>query len=311
MHAVSAIPGHLGSFVRFLFSRRRRHDDDQSAVTELDWRAAGESLPAGLELEWLGTSGFRLSYQGRTLLIDPYVTRAPLADLAWGRRLRPSPEAIDRYVRAADAVLVGHTHFDHAVDVPAIAERRGCRVYGSRSLARLMALHGAPERAVEVEPYRVYEVGPFAVTFVPSRHSKLVLGLSVPFGGELTCEAVEELTAPAYRCGDCFGLHIEVAGVRLYHQGSADLVDEAVRHRGVDVFLCGVAGRRFTPRYLERILGRLEPRIVVPHHFDDFFRPLDAPMGFSVNVDVAGFVDEVRRVSADFTVRTVRPLRPV
>jgi hypothetical protein len=39
-------------------------------------------------------------------------------------------------------------------------------------------------------------------------------------------------------------------------------------------------------------------------HFDDFFRPLDAEMGFSLNVNLGGFVDEVRRVSADFRVRT-------
>ena len=32
-------------------------------------------------------------------------------------------------------VLVGHTHFDHAVDAPAIARRFGCKAYGSDSLA--------------------------------------------------------------------------------------------------------------------------------------------------------------------------------
>ena len=91
----------------------------------------------------------------------------------------------------------------------------------------------------------------------------------------------------------------------FYHQGSADLVDDAVRHRGVDVFLCGIAGRRFTPRYLERILRRLEPRIVVPTHWDDFFRPLDAPTRMSPNVNLAGFADEVGHVSRDFELRTI------
>ena len=31
-------------------------------------------------------------------------------------------------------MLVGHTHFDHAVDAPAIARRYGARAYGSASL---------------------------------------------------------------------------------------------------------------------------------------------------------------------------------
>jgi hypothetical protein len=33
-------------------------------------------------------------------------------------------------------------------------------------------------------------------------------------------------------------------------------------------------------------------------------------MGFSLNVNLGGFVEEVRRVSSDFTVRTLAPLAP-
>ena len=40
-----------------------------------------------------------------------------------------------------------------------------------------MGLHGLAEQAVEVEPYRAYELGPFEVSFAPSVHSKLLLGL--------------------------------------------------------------------------------------------------------------------------------------
>jgi hypothetical protein len=38
------------------------------------------------------------------------------------------------------------------------------------------------------------------------------------------------------------GISIEVAGVRFYHQGSANLIDEAVRERGVDVHALRAAG---------------------------------------------------------------------
>ena len=47
--------------------------------------------------------------------------------------------------------------------------------------------------------------------------------------------------------------------MRFYHQGSADLIEDEIRDRGVDVFLCGIAGRRFTPRYVERIVATLQP----------------------------------------------------
>jgi L-ascorbate metabolism protein UlaG (beta-lactamase superfamily) len=195
--------------------------------------------------------------------------------------------------------------------VPALAARAGCKVYGSASLAHLMKLHGRAHLAVPAEPHRPYEIGPFTVAFAPSRHSRLAAGLWTPSDGELTCEHTDELTPLAYRCGQVWGIHVAVAGVTFYHQGSCDLVDDEIRDRGVDYLLAGIAGRRFTPRYWERLLARLEPRVVVPHHFDDFFRPLDAPLAYSLNVNLAAFPDEIARVSRDFEIRTLAPGEPV
>lgn len=71
----------------------------------------------------------------------------------------------------------------------------------------------------------------------------------------------------------------------------------------------GIAGRGFTPNYTARILRRLSPRVIVPHHYDDFFAPVGAPLRFSLNVNLGGFVDEVARVSADFALASPRPLQ--
>lgn len=296
-----------------LFTRSARSEREHDAVDGLAWTAEPPlELPAGVELEWLGTAGFRLSAGGTTVLIDPYVSRSSLRRVAARRPLLSSPEQVDRHLPdPADAILVGHTHFDHALDVPAIARRDGCPVYGSPSLARLMGLHGLGAQAVEVEAHRRYEIGPFVVTFVPSRHSRLVAGLKVPSDGELTCDHLDHLTGRAYRCGDVWGVHVEVSGLRLYHQGSADLVDDERLPKGVDVFLCGIAGRAFSPRYLQRILPRLDPKVVVPHHWDDFLRPLDDPFGFSLNVRLHRIPDEVAAVSRSFAVRTLRPLERI
>ena len=57
-----------------------------------------------------------------------------------------------------------------------------------------MGLHGLAEQTVEVEPYRTYELGPFEVSFTPSVHSKLLLGLAVPYDGDLTCEHLDGLS---------------------------------------------------------------------------------------------------------------------
>ena len=293
---------HVGAGVAYFATARRQHASDRLTARQL---ATPLALPAGLELGWIGTAGFRLAYQGTTIWIDPYVTRLSLGALVIRRVVPSDAAAIERWIDRADAVLVGHTHFDHALDVPAIARRFSCPVYGSSSLAHLMGLHELAAQAVVVEPQRAYEVGPFRFHFVPSVHSKLQLGLGIPYSGELTCEHVDALAPQAYRCGQVWGIAIEVAGVRLYHQGSADFLEDELRDRDVDVFLCGISGRRFTPRYVERIVGRLQPRAIVPTHYDDFFRPLgDAPR-FSFNVNLTGFADEVRRASRDLPIHVL------
>lgn len=294
---------YLADFARFVAKRDPQERHDAQVLQELQQKPL--ALPDGLELEWLGVSGYRITYESHTLLVDPYFSRVPLSTLIRREPALPNPNLIDRYLGDPPdvvGVLVGHTHFDHAVDAPALCKRFGCQALGSSSLVNLMALHGAPELAREVRAYEPYELGPFVVRFIPSLHSKLILGWAVPFDGELTCEHLDALAPGAYRCGQVWGIHIEVAGVSFYHQGSANLIDEAIRERGVDFFLAGVAGRGFTRDYWRRILGRLQPRTIVPTHYDDFFRPLSADMGFSTNVNLARVPDEVHAVSRDFEV---------
>ncbi len=307
------MPIPLRSALEALRSPSARHANDRSALVSSHVRnapRARSSLPPGLALTWLGTAGFRFEYQGYTLLIDPYLSRPSLLATLARAPLTVDHRRLESLVPAADAILVGHTHFDHALDVPALARSHQCKVYGSRSLATLMAAHGLAAQAVEVDCARPFELGPFRVTFVESVHSKMVGGIWVAAGGELTCDHVDELRGSAYRCGQVFGIHVSVAGASFYHQGSADLLDDRVTHRGVDFLLAGIAGRGFTRDYARRILGRLEPRFVLAQHFDDFFRPIDAPMGFSLNVNFGGFLEEVRAVSSDFVVCALDPMQP-
>lgn len=309
MGAVRRLPGHLLSFARFLARRQAREQADRATLADLAQVPLG--LPAGLELEWLGTAGYRITHAGHTLLIDPYLSRVPLAAVLGRKPALADPAThaalLDSSLGEVVGIVLGHTHFDHAIDVPQLSGRLDAPVYGSDSLVRLMALYGMRERAVEVRPHQVYELGPFQVSFVPSLHSKLVLGFRVPFDGALSCEHLDHLSPSAYRCGPVYGIRIQVAGITLYHQGSANLIDQEIPSGGVDIFLAGLAGRSFTPGYWPRVLRRLQPSVVVASHFDDFFRPLSAPLGFSTNVNLAGFPDEVAAVSTAITPAALPP----
>ncbi len=253
-----------------------------------------------------------MSYQGHQILIDPYFTRPGLRDMLPRRGLVPSREIIQRHVEGpVDAVLVGHTHFDHALDVPEIARIYQPTVYGSRSMANLMRASGLERQGVEVEPHRAYEVGPFEVTFVPSLHSKLLLGLAVPWDGDIDPAPAGRLGAADYRCGQVYAIHISVAGTNFYHQGSANLIEDELEHSGVDYFLAAISGRGFTADYVARVLRVLAPRTVVPHHYDNFLRPLDAPVELSFNVGLSRFIDEVQTAQPGVEVRTLEVLETI
>jgi L-ascorbate metabolism protein UlaG (beta-lactamase superfamily) len=270
------------------------------ALRELE--AAPLDLPSGLELEWLGVSGYRMTFEGQTIFIDPYVSRVSLKSFLLRRAAGPDQALIDRYIEphgTVAGVIVGHTHFDHALDAPAIAKKFNCRAYGSASMARLMKIHGAPELSVNVEAGKPYEIGPFKTTFIRSRHSKLILGRKIPFDGELTCDDLHGLTAGGYKCGQVWGVRIEVAGVSFYHQGSADLIDDELPSQPVDYFLAGVAGREVTPRYWERVLRKLDPKVVVPTHYDNFFKPLGAEKTLVARSKLEELPDEIHAVSRD------------
>jgi L-ascorbate metabolism protein UlaG (beta-lactamase superfamily) len=300
---------------------RRRTWQDAAAVKPEDIAWSPEALaPPGaggdasgrVRVQWLGTAGFAIEHDGHTLLVDPYVTRASLARCLVAP-LWSDGSAIRRYVPRADAIVLGHTHFDHALDAPLIARRTGARVFGSRSAALLCRSQGVPADRVEDvqgEPGQApieRDVGPFHLRFVPSAHSRFALG-TVPFAGEIADCADVPMRAEAYKCGAVFGVEIRVAGRTLYHLGSAELVDASVDVKHVDLLLMCVAGWNAGRDVPERIAHRLHPGAVLLSHWDDFLRPLGRRVRALPAMQLPRLVERLGRAAPGVRVGTVAPL---
>ena len=260
-------------------------------------------------VRWLGTAGFSIEYGGCTILIDPYVTRASLVRCLAGS-LRSDGEAIVRYAPRADAIVAGHTHFDHVLDVPDIARLTGARVFGSRSAAALCRAAGLPEAQVDVverEPGAeavVREVGPFVLRFVSSAHSRLLLG-RVPFPGDIAdCDQVP-LRVERYKCGAVFGVEVCVAGRTVYHMGSAELVDANVHTKHIDLLLACAAGWTASRDLPERIAHRLDPGAILLSHWDDFFRPMGKPARLLPAIQFARLVERLTQAARGVRIGTL------
>lgn len=232
-------------------------------------------------VKWLGTAGFSITSAetGHVVLIDPYVTRASLARCIFGS-VRPNLALVERHFPRADAIVLGHTHFDHALDAPAIAKATGAAIFGSKSASALAIASGVDpkrvhvvERAAGGEPV-THEVGPFTLRFVPSAHSPLVLG-RVPFPGDIKdCEDVP-VRAEQFKCGAVFAVEIAIGGKKIVHVGSAELID--TRRREADLLLLCAAGWTTSRAFPERAMSAYSPGAVLLSHWDDFFSPLDRP----------------------------------
>jgi len=267
-------------------------------------------------VRWTGAAGLEFTHEGLTVLLDPYVSRLGKKALLL-RGLAPVPEAIEAYVRRipgkVSAVIVSHTHFDHALDVPDLARRFEGPLVGSRSLDTLLGLCGMPGRVRVCEGgERVELPGGDAVTMIRSRHGRVALG-RVPFPGEIPPDGRLPLKASAYGHGTVFLPRLEIGGRVILVAGSADFIEAEVEGQVCDaLFLC-VPGWKRVPEYVERLPALVRPWLVIPFHYDDFTRPLAAgrPAPKLPFQDLAGFVARVSERVPDAEVRVVEPFEAV
>lgn len=264
----------------------------------------GEGL--GGHLRWTGVAGLRLDRDGTAIAFDPFVSRPGLFATLF-RAPRPDVEAARERFAGVDAVFVGHTHYDHAMDLGAVAQVAPLAIlHGSRTTVELCRRLGIDEaRLVTVEDGARYDAGPFVVEAIEARHGV------VPVVRHVDRKEMPRKGLPwtpfRYPMGDVFAWRVETGGRALHVQGSAGLDDTALqRQRPADLLLACLAARQGTPDYLSRLGEVLEPRALAPLHHDDFFRPLDRTPRPVAGLDWPGFLDDAATLERAWGTRLVR-----
>ncbi len=256
---------------------------------------ARDAPDAAVRVRWLGTAAHAIETATTTVLLDPFLSRPSLVRTAT-RPLEPDPTRWAHWLpRRVDALLLGHSHYDHLLDAPLIARKTGARIVGSRTTAAFARAAGVPEAQIVTVPPEglALDVGDVHVRFVPSLHGRIVAG-RVPFPGEVLTPPHLPTRVWQYRMGGAFGIHLEAAGLRLYHNGSADLIDAQLEGLDADVLLVGLAGRQGTRGYLARLAGLLAPKLIVPTHHDAFFQALERGVHLLPGIDLEGFFADAR-----------------
>ncbi|HEX7242430.1 MAG TPA: metal-dependent hydrolase [Longimicrobiaceae bacterium] len=196
------------------------------------------------KLTWHGHSTFSLrTDDGTRIIFDPWLDENPVSDL----RVKD--------VEELDFILVTHGHYDHFADVVKLAKKTGATVVSTFEVATFAGEEGAKNtHGMNIGGAHRFPFGRVKMTI--AHHTGTVHGdkhgryTATPAGFLLTLNS----------------------GLRLYHAGDTALTLDMQLLRGqVDVAILPI-GDNFTmgPEDAARAVEFIEPKVVLPMHYDTF-----------------------------------------
>ena len=249
---------------------------------------------AHVSFTWLGTTGTYITDGTTAILIDPVVSRPSLWEILLSRPLTTDKEQVKAAIQKLEiknvqAVLITHSHHDHAMDSPEFTKLTSSVLTGSNSTANIGRGGGLPEKQIRVVQYGdVISFGKFKVTFLKAIHSPIVFNYQM-FSGEIEKPLVQPAAAKDYKMGGSYSFLIEHPdGMIYFHPASRVGTDEI--QKKADVLFQGIASRISDQDIVDKIVTPVSPKILIPLHFDDFFSPVGDRLKTLFGVNLPGFL---------------------
>jgi hypothetical protein len=299
------------------------------ATVSIDRVTCEEPGPgAPLEIRYLGSGGHLIRRGSTAIMTAPFFSNPGLFRVGLGR-IAPDSARIDAAVekiiesggRLDDvrAILVGHAHYDHLMDVPRVWREYAPRatIFGSLTAEHILRGFDVPDDRIETLNSRAASrwaagrwvtLGDVRFMAIESEHAPHAFGIKL-YGGEVR----EDLNRPphratGYREGQMLAFLIDFTNpdgsvaFRIHYQDSASntplgyppTLDDDDR-RSVDVAIVCAASFSQVQGYPEGILRALDPSYVVMGHWEDFFISQEEPPRPVPMTDVAEFVARTKR----------------
>jgi L-ascorbate metabolism protein UlaG (beta-lactamase superfamily) len=235
----------------------------------------------GVSATFYGTTTLLFRDDHNAVMVDAFISRPGLGKVLGGE-VATDPALVRNVfgkVRHVDLLLVSHSHYDHALDAPAVAALTGATLVGSPSTREIGLGGGLPEARIRtMRGGETMTAGAFSVRIFRSLHSP---GDRVP--GTIDAPLSQPASVKAYKQGGTFAYLIERGGVRILVHPSANFVPGMYRGVKAEVVFLSVGGlgsqsKQFVADYWRETVAATGAKMVVPIHWDDFLRPLDQPM---------------------------------
>jgi L-ascorbate metabolism protein UlaG (beta-lactamase superfamily) len=274
-----------------------------------------------VDVVFLGVAGWLLRKGETAVLTAPLFSNPGLLQAGLAP-IHTDTARIERHlpnVRDVSAILVGHGHYDHLMDVPYIARARAPRavVYGTATVAHQLAPFGLPAGRVRViassELGDVERMGtwiPLApgarVMALRSDHAPHFAGVTLYSGVRRRDMQREPAAADEWLDGETVAFLIDLlnrdgsVGLRVYFQdaiaappfGLVPPLDDGI---GVDLALVVPATYAEVSWHPEALLRSSPPRHVLLGHWENFFQPPDEPAEPVIFTDLGDFIRRLER----------------
>jgi L-ascorbate metabolism protein UlaG (beta-lactamase superfamily) len=260
-----------------------------------------------IQINYLGAGGVLFKRGDDVILTAPFFSNPSIPRVAFGH-IEARPEQIDHflkpvsaYLAPVDAVLVGHAHYDHLMDIPYIKKNYlpSARIYGSDAAKNTLLAELDAKDLTSVQDKPIGEstkaghwwyVSKNRIRFMAlkSEHAPVFLHLKF-FEGNYE-QPLKEIPrrATGWVEGQTLGYLIDFLNAdgkvdfRIHYQDSASThplgfpppLDQLPDPRPVDLAIICMPGFDQVPDFPEEIVKRLQPHYVVVIHWENFFRLL-------------------------------------
>lgn len=241
-----------------------------------------------LKVTYFGTTTLLFDDGKDQVLFDAHVTRPSVGKYARGDEASTNTALCDKlislhHIDRLRAIFISHTHHDHVMDAPYIANQCGAKIYGSES-ARNVALGGdvSAENIVVFQHGSCYTIGDYKISILKSLHSKPTI-FNNDLGEPITEPLVQPASLRAYKEGGSYDFYIEHRDKKILIRPSFNYILGQLDGIQADVLFLGVAGLAKASPEMEKIffaetVEKTGAHLVIPIHWDNFFSPLDRPI---------------------------------
>ncbi|WP_300409123.1 MBL fold metallo-hydrolase [Lagierella sp.] len=239
-----------------------------------------------MKITSFGTTTLLFDDGNSQILFDAHFTRPSVRQYLF-KRVSSDEEVIEgmlkKYnVNRLEGIFISHSHYDHVMDAPFLSKKTGATIYGSKTTKNIALGEKVNKNNIVVfKDYRVYEIGDFKITVIPSKHSKPRV-FNNDLGEEIKRPLRRHRKLRNFKEGGSYDFYIENNDKSYLIHPSCNYIENRLKDFEVDVLFLALAGitkmdEKTKNEFFHETIGMTKAKLVLPIHWDNFFKPLDEP----------------------------------